>query len=115
MAILTHHDNAPAPAAVAAPDTRLRETILNAAAVSLACLVFLAIALYQLTLPGLYADEAFDVIPAMQIVLGHSVELQRNVGLHLFGLSLPLMSSSDYQGVTSTYLLCSPSSLYFRR
>src|SRR4029078_2915627 len=39
-----------------------------------------------------------------QIVLGHSVELQRNVGLHLFGLSLPLMSSSDYQGVTSTYL-----------
>ncbi len=103
MALLTHHDDAPA--AMAAPDTRLRETILNAAAVSLACLVFLAIALYQLTLPGLYADEAFDVIPAMQIVLGHSVELQRNVGLHLFGLSLPLMSSSDYQGVTSTYLV----------
>ena len=41
----------------------------------------------------------------MQIVLGHSVELQRNVGLHLFGLTLPLMSSSDYQGVTSTYLV----------
>jgi hypothetical protein len=103
LAILTHRDNTPA--AVAAPDTPLRETILNAAAVSLACLVFLAIALYQLTLPGLYADEAFDVIPAMQIVLGHSVELQRNVGLHLFGLSLPLMSSSDYQGVTRTYLV----------
>lgn len=102
MAILKHNDG---PAAVAAHDDRLRETILNAAAVSLACLLFLAIALYQLTLPGLYADEAFDVIPAMQIVLGHSVELQRNVGLHLFGLSLPLMSSSDYQGVTSTYLV----------
>ncbi|MEO5953207.1 MAG: glycosyltransferase family 39 protein, partial [Chloroflexia bacterium] len=54
--------------------------------------------------PGLYPDEAFDVIPAMQILLGHPVELQRNVGLHLFGLDLPLMSSSDYQGVTSTYL-----------
>ncbi|MEP6776211.1 MAG: glycosyltransferase family 39 protein, partial [Chloroflexota bacterium] len=105
MAILMHRDNAEAPAVDAGHDTRLRETILNAAAVSLACLVFLAIALYQLTLPGLYADEAFDVIPAMQIVLGHSVELQRNVGLHLFGLSLPLMSSSDYQGVTSTYLV----------
>lgn len=105
MALLTHHDNAQALAVDAGHDGRLRETILNAAAVSLACLVFLAIALYQLTLPGLYADEAFDVIPAMQIVLGHSVELQRNVGLHLFGMSLPLMSSSDYQGVTSTYLV----------
>lgn len=102
MAILTQNDNGHA--AVATHDDSMRETILNAAAVSLACLVFLAIALYQLTLPGLYADEAFDVIPAMQIVLGHSVELQRNVGLHVFGLSLPLMSSSDYQGVTSTYL-----------
>ncbi|HST05103.1 MAG TPA: glycosyltransferase family 39 protein [Chloroflexia bacterium] len=82
-----------------------RETLLNAGAISLACLIFLALALFQLDLPGLYADEAFDVIPAMQIVLGHSVELQRNVGVHLFGLSLPLMSSSDYQGVTSTYLV----------
>jgi hypothetical protein len=105
LAILTQHDTAQAPAVDAGQDARVRETILNAATVSLACLVFLAIALYQLTLPGLYADEAFDVIPAMQIVLGHSVELQRNVGLHLFGLSLPLMSSSDYQGVTSTYLV----------
>jgi hypothetical protein len=86
-------------------NSRLREALLNAAVLSLACLIFLAVALYQITLPGLYADEAFDVIPAMQMVLGHSVELQRNVGLHLFGLSLPLMSSSDYQGVTSTYLV----------
>jgi Dolichyl-phosphate-mannose-protein mannosyltransferase len=83
----------------------VRETLLNAGVVSLACLIFLALALYQLDLPGLYADEAFDVIPAMQLVLGHQVELQRNVGLHLFDLSLPLMSSSDYQGVTSTYLV----------
>src|SRR6476661_10284597 len=60
LAILTQNDDGPA--AVATHDDRLRETILNAAAVSIACLVFLAIALYQLTLPGLYADEAFDVI-----------------------------------------------------
>jgi 4-amino-4-deoxy-L-arabinose transferase-like glycosyltransferase len=78
--------------------------MLDTAVVALSCLMFLALALYHLQLPGLYADEAFDVIPAMQLLLGHPVELQRGVGLHLFGLDLPLMSSSDYQGVTSTYL-----------
>ena len=78
--------------------------MLDAGIVALSCLVFLGLALYQLELPGLYADEAFDVIPAMQLLLGHPVELQRGVGLHLFGWDLPLMSSSDYQGVTSTYL-----------
>jgi hypothetical protein len=82
----------------------LAEAMLDAGVVALSCLVFLGLALYQLELPGLYADEAFDVIPAMQLLLGHPVELQRGVGLHLFGLDLPLMSSSDYQGVTSTYL-----------
>ena len=78
--------------------------MLDTGIVALSCLVFLGLALYHLELPGLYADEAFDVIPAMQLLLGHPVELQRGVGLHLFGLDLPLMSSSDYQGVTSTYL-----------
>ena len=78
--------------------------MLDTGIVALACLVFLGLTLYHLELPGLYADEAFDVIPAMQLLLGHPVELQRGVGLHLFGLDLPLMSSSDYQGVTSTYL-----------
>src|SRR4051794_30012959 len=81
-----------------------RTYLLDVAIVSLACLLFLGICLYQLNLPGLYPDEAFDVIPSMQLLLGHPVELQRNAGLHLFGLDLPLMSSSDYQGVTSTYL-----------
>lgn len=74
------------------------------ATVSLSCLVFFAICVYQLDLPGLYNDEAFDVIPAMQVVLGHPVELQRGAGINLFGVTLPLMSSSDYQGITSTYL-----------
>ncbi|MFL5732530.1 MAG: ArnT family glycosyltransferase [Chloroflexia bacterium] len=77
---------------------------LDLFAVGTSCLIFLALTLYQLDLPGLYPDEAFDVIPTMQILLGHSVELQRDAGVHLFGLALPLMSSSDYQGVTSTYL-----------
>jgi hypothetical protein len=82
----------------------LAAAMLDAGIVALSCLVFLGLALYHLELPGLYADEAFDVIPAMQLLLGHPVELQRGVGLHLFGLDLPLMSSSDYQGVTSTNL-----------
>ncbi|MEO5951503.1 MAG: hypothetical protein ABIQ44_03455, partial [Chloroflexia bacterium] len=70
------------------------ESALDIGAIGLACILFLGFALYHLDLPGLYPDEAFDVIPAMQILLGHPVELQRNVGLHLFGLDLPLMSSS---------------------
>ena len=81
-----------------------REGILDAIALVAALAIFLSLTLYQLDLPGLYPDEAFDVVPTMQIVLGHPVELQRNAGIHLFGLDLPLMSSSDYQGVTSTYL-----------
>jgi hypothetical protein len=80
-----------------------RETVLDVLSVGLACIIFLAISLYQLDLPGLYTDEAYDVIPAMQMVRGHHVELQGDV-LDLGGLRLPLMSSSAYQGVTYTYL-----------
>ena len=81
-----------------------REQILDLTAMAVSVLLFLGLCLYQLELPGLYPDEAFDVIPTMQLVLGREVELWNNAGLHLFGLDLPLMSSSDYQGVTSTYL-----------
>lgn len=81
-----------------------RTTLLDVATVGSACLLFLLLALYQLDLPGLYNDEAFDVIPAMQIVKGLDVELLRGAGVNLFGINFPLMSSSDYQGVTSTYL-----------
>jgi hypothetical protein len=80
-----------------------RETLIDVVSVGLACIIFLAVALYQLDLPGLYTDEAYDVIPAMQMVTGHHVELQGDV-LDLGGLRLPLMSSSAYQGVTYTYL-----------
>jgi 4-amino-4-deoxy-L-arabinose transferase-like glycosyltransferase len=81
-----------------------RETWIDFASVSLACLAFFFISIYQLDLPGLYNDEAFDVIPAMQVVLSHPVELQRGAGIDILGVTLPLMSSSDYQGITSTYL-----------
>ncbi|HVG00833.1 MAG TPA: glycosyltransferase family 39 protein, partial [Chloroflexia bacterium] len=91
---------AAAPATVA---SARRDTWADFASVSIACLAFFFICVYQLDLPGLYNDEAFDVIPAMQVVLGHPVELQRGAGIDLFGVTLPLMSSSDYQGITSTY------------
>ena len=86
------------------PTVRDRALVIDTLSIVLSSAIFFALCVYRLDLPGLYNDEAFDVIPAMQIVLGHPVELQRGVGLHLFGVDLPLMSSSDYQGVTSTYL-----------
>ena len=64
--------------------------------------LFVAVAGHQWRLPGLYNDEAYDVVPAMQLVLGQPVELNRGVSLHLFGRDLPVMIS-DYQGVTSAY------------
>ena len=70
--------------------------------VALAVGLFIAIAAHQWRLPGLYNDEAYDVVPAMQLVLGQPVDLNRGVGLHLFGHALPLMIS-DYQGVSSMY------------
>ncbi|HEX8229201.1 MAG TPA: glycosyltransferase family 39 protein, partial [Chloroflexia bacterium] len=106
MATLTKESNIAVQEA-ATPTARAgtwRETWADVASVSLACLAFFFISIYQLDLPGLYNDEAFDVIPAMQVVLGHPVELQRGAGINLFGTMLPLMSSSDYQGITSTYL-----------
>lgn len=70
--------------------------------VALALALFIGSAAYGWRLPGLYNDEAYDVIPAMQLVLGQPVELNRGVGLHLFGHDFPLMIS-DYQGVSSMY------------
>ena len=101
---VTDTDVTPRGRALVLPES-LRNAMVDALVVIAACIVFLGICLYQVQLPGLYTDEAFDVIPAMQLLTGHAVELQRNIGLHLFGYDLPLMSSSDYQGVTSTYLV----------
>jgi 4-amino-4-deoxy-L-arabinose transferase-like glycosyltransferase len=70
--------------------------------VALAVAVYLGLALYQYRLPGLYYDEAADVIPAMQLIQGQSITLHRDTGIHLFGRDLPVMIG-DYWGVTSTY------------
>lgn len=73
-------------------------------AVALAVAIFVGVAAHQWRLPGLYIDEAYDVVPAMQLVLGQPVDLNRGVGLHLFGRDFPLMIS-DYQGVSSMYVV----------
>lgn len=77
---------------------KLRELIVVAGAVA----SYLFLALHQYRLPGLYYDEAGDVVPAMQLLKGQPVTLQRDVGIHLFGRDFPVMIG-DYWGVTSTY------------
>ena len=70
--------------------------------VALTVALFVGLAAYQWRLPGLYNDEAYDVVPAMQLLLDQPVDLNRGIGLHLFGRDFPLMIS-DYQGVSSMY------------
>ncbi len=79
-------------------------TLLDALTVGVACAVFLLLALYQLHLPGLYYDEAWDAVSTMHIVQGTPVELDRGAHISLFGRQWPLMLD-DYQGIISTYLL----------
>jgi len=71
-------------------------------AVALAIVLFGALCLYQYHLPGLHYDEAFDVVPALQILRGDPVTLPRGVGIHLFGRSFPVMLG-DTWGIVSTY------------
>ncbi len=70
---------------------------------ALALLLYLAAAGWQLTLPGLHYDEAFDVLPAMQLVLGQPVTAFRDNGLRMGGWQLPLMTQ-DYIGALNTYM-----------
>jgi 4-amino-4-deoxy-L-arabinose transferase-like glycosyltransferase len=83
---------------------------VDTALLVLSLAVFLALCLYQIDLPGLYADEALDLVPTMQLLAagqagppGQPVELLRGVGVHLGGLVLPVMIM-DYLGALNTYL-----------
>jgi 4-amino-4-deoxy-L-arabinose transferase-like glycosyltransferase len=75
------------------------ERIVFAVAVAL----FLALAAYHLGLPGLHYDEAFEAVPAMQILLNQPVTTFRGNGLFVGGRLLPLMTQ-DYIGALNTYL-----------
>jgi 4-amino-4-deoxy-L-arabinose transferase-like glycosyltransferase len=75
------------------------ERILFAVAVAL----FLGFAAYHLGLPGLHYDEAFEALPAMQILLKQPVTTFRGNGVFVGGQLLPLMTQ-DYIGALNTYL-----------
>jgi len=68
----------------------------------LALLLYLALALYQLDLPGLNYDETLDAVPAMQVVQHQRIDSFAT--LKLAGRAWPLMTM-PYVGVTTTHLL----------
>lgn len=57
----------------------------------------------QLYLPGPHYDEAIEVLPAMQLLLGQPVEAFRGAGIYFAGRLWPLMVM-DYIGAVNTYL-----------
>jgi hypothetical protein len=76
-----------------------RERILFAVALAF----FVGLTTYQLALPGLHYDEAFEAVPAMQLLLNQPVTTFRGNGLQLGGPLFPLMTQ-DYIGAINTYL-----------
>lgn len=74
-----------------------------------AILIYLMLALYQLNLPGLYYDEALDAVPAMQVLLGHPLDIAAS--FNLFDREWPLMIM-PYVGPTTSYLLLPGFSLF---
>ena len=83
-------------------NTEDRSNILPLVVSLVAVVIFGALCLYHYRLPGLYYDEAFDVVPSMQILHDEPVQLARGVGIHLFGRAFPVMTG-DYWGSVSTY------------
>ncbi len=65
-------------------------------------MTYVTLSLYQLQLPGLHYDEAFEAVPALQILRGQPVVAFRNGGLLLGRQLYPLMTQ-DYIGAINTY------------
>ena len=81
------------------------ETCGQVMLVALGLVVFLALCLYQIELPGLHYDEAREAgVPAMQLVMGQPVETFRGSGIRITGRIFPLMVT-DYIGALNIYLL----------
>lgn len=66
-------------------------------------LVYLSLTLYQIDLPGLHYDEAFEAVPAVQLLRGQPAALFRDSGWRVGGRVYPLMTQ-DYIGAINTYL-----------
>ncbi len=65
-------------------------------------LLYLLLSFYQLNLPGLHYDEAFEGVPALQLLRGQPVSTFRQSGLVINGQIFPLMTQ-DYIGALNTY------------
>ncbi len=65
--------------------------------------VYAGLSLYQINLPGLHYDEAFEAVPALQLLLGQPTTTFRGSGVMLGGQLFPLMTQ-DYIGAINTYL-----------
>jgi hypothetical protein len=65
--------------------------------------IYAVLSLYQLNLPGLHYDEAFEAVPALQLLQNQPVPTFRSHGLILGGQTFPLMTQ-DYIGAINTYL-----------
>jgi len=81
------------------------ETYCQAVLIALGLVVFLALCLYQIELPGLHYDEAREAgVPAMQLLMGQPVETFRGSGIRIMRRVFPLMVT-DYIGALNIYLL----------
>jgi hypothetical protein len=65
-------------------------------------LLYAALSFYQINLPGLHYDEAFEAVPALQLWQRQPVTAFRNSGFALGGHTFPLMTQ-DYIGAINTY------------
>lgn len=65
--------------------------------------IYWAGATYQLELPGLHYDEAFEAVPAVQLIRNQPVTAFRGSGLNVAGRLLPY-TTQDYIGAVNTYL-----------
>lgn len=81
-----------------------RAIVIDVGIAVLALVAFFYLSATNINLPGLYYDEALDVVPTMQIVLRQPVEVWAGGGISLGGRTFPVMISS-YVGAVNTYLM----------
>jgi 4-amino-4-deoxy-L-arabinose transferase-like glycosyltransferase len=65
--------------------------------------IYMSLSYYQLNLPGLHYDEAFEAVPALQLLRGQPVAAFRNSGLMINNQIFPFMTQ-DYIGAINTYI-----------
>jgi 4-amino-4-deoxy-L-arabinose transferase-like glycosyltransferase len=82
-----------------AKGVRIVTRLIRRAPPVLALLVFLALSLQQLHLPGFYYDEALDLAPMLDLMQGRSPELLRGIGIGHFPVML-----LDYMGSLGGYV-----------